>query len=98
MEQKIINFCKEFENNLARTFNSNINDIDYFNYCLGQKDTSLNVRKMVRENEEKDYVNKLEKMQEELRAKEEKEEDRLQSQFYIGGINFISYVLREMER
>lgn len=99
MKTTINNFCKNFEESLVKVFNGGTTDnsLSYYNYNLGQKETSLSVRSMINKSNEKDYIDNLKAMQEDLKTKMDKENSNLEKQYYAGGINFINYILREVE-
>ena len=54
MKEKLINFIKDFENSLVKDFNSKWEDICYYNYCLGLKETCLNAKTTINNTDTKD--------------------------------------------
>lgn len=95
MKNKIIDFIRDFENNLAKVFITS-SDYDYRKYCLGQKDVCLESKTIIN-----NYDNFKEKI---LELKEKyittKEEESMESivLYNNGAINMIGYIIKEIEK
>jgi hypothetical protein len=93
MKENIINFIKDFEKGLAKDFNNSWEDIGYYNYCLGMKDTCLKAKSIINNNS--NIIETLKKEQSEINKNDYVGIER---QYYVGAYNMYNYIINEIEK
>ena len=95
MKDKIIDFIRDFESDLAKVFITS-NDYNYRKYCLGQKDVCLESKTII--NNYDDFKQKILELKEKYITT--KEEEKMESivLYNNGAINMINYIMREIEK
>lgn len=99
MKNRIKNFCKNWEDFLVKEFKNNkkMQDLQYFNYCLGQKELSIKIRSLLNNIEEKDIIPKLQEIRKDYKEKSQKIE-KAEQDYYVGGGNFIGYIFQDLQK
>lgn len=90
LKDKLIDFVKDFENELAKDFNNINTEPRYFEYCLGMKRVCMSVKSLIRETDIKNLKSVLEQKQKEIN----RDEDISNS----GAYNMYNYIINQMER
>lgn len=47
MKENLIKFIKNFEKELAKDFSNSWQDVNYYNYCLGLKETCMKAKSII---------------------------------------------------
>ena len=95
MKEKVLEFIKDFENNLAEVFIISA-DYSYRTYCLGQKDVCLESKTII--NNYDNFKDKILELKEKYITT--KEEEKMESivLYNNGAMNMINYIIREIEK
>lgn len=92
MENKLKNIIQMFLDNVCKELGKTQKDINYFDYCRGQKQMLLDMKKVVSQNNT-DYLKEFKVLQNKYQNLAQQN-----SNFYNGGINIVNYIIREYKK
>ena len=95
MKDILNNIIQEFLDNVCKELGKYNKDIEYFNYCRGQKEVLQKMKKIVNENED-NYIKLFEELKEQYLLLADTNKDN--KDFYVGGANVVSYIIREYNK
>ena len=95
MKDRIIEFIKDFENDLANVFITS-NDYDYRKYCLGQKDVCLKCRTIINNND--NFKDKIIELKKEFETSDEEQKMSSIVLYNNGANNMINYIIKEIDK
>lgn len=95
MKEKLINFIKDFEKELAKDFESKWQDIGYYNYCLGMKASCMSAKTLINNTDIKDLESVLKEKQSKINTDDY---NGIERTYYGGAYNMYNYILKEMEK
>ena len=95
MKEKLINFIEDYEEGLAKDFESKWQDIGYYNYCLGMKASCMSAKTLINNTNTKDLESVLKQEQSKINTNDY---NGIEKTYYNGAYNMYNYILEKMEK